>query len=86
MKFNVEVNVEFRAGILDPQSQAIGGAIASMGYKSVEKISMGKRFNLVVVEENKDKAVVTVEELCKKLLANPVIENYNYTIDAEGEK
>lgn len=80
MKFNVEVIVEFRKGILDPQSQAIQGAIASLGYDNVTKLKVGKKFNFIIEESNKEDASQKVEELCKKLLANPVIENYHYTI------
>ncbi|QNO15247.1 phosphoribosylformylglycinamidine synthase subunit PurS [Alkalicella caledoniensis] len=86
MKFNVEVTVEFKKGILDPQSQAIAGAIVSLGYESVKEISMSKRFNLVIVGDSQGEVEKTVEELCKKLLANTVIENYQYAVEnSEGK-
>lgn len=86
MKFNVEVTVGFKKGILDPQSQAIAGAITSLGYESVKEISMSKRFNLVIVGDSQREVEKTVEELCKKLLANTVIENYQYAVEnSEGK-
>lgn len=83
MKFFAEVTVEYRKGILDPQSQAIQGAIVSLGYDNVKELKVSKRFNFLVEESKREAALQKVEELCKKLLANPVIENYHYTIREE---
>ena len=83
MKFYAEVKVEFRKGILDPQSQAIQGAIESLGYNNVKDLKVSKQFNFLVEESEKEAALQKVEELCKNLLANPVIENYHYTIREE---
>lgn len=83
MKFFAEVTVEYKKGILDPQSQAIQGAIASLGYSNVTELKVSKRFNFVINESVRETALEKVEELCKKLFANAVIENYHYSIREE---
>ncbi|SES96371.1 phosphoribosylformylglycinamidine synthase subunit PurS [Anaerobranca gottschalkii] len=83
MKYNVEVIVSYKKGVLDPQSAAISGAISSLGYQNIENLTISKKFNFQISGREKKEVEEQVESLCRKLLANPVIENYQYIIGEE---
>ena len=70
------VHVTLKAGVLDPQGQAIGHALHSLGFSVVREVRQGKVIELDVAESDPTKARAAVEAMCGKLLANPVIENY----------
>ena len=74
----VRVIVTPRKGILDPQGKAIEGSLGRMGYAGVNQVRVGKVIDFVIQEKDDAKAKVEVEEMCKKLLANPVIEDARY--------
>jgi phosphoribosylformylglycinamidine synthase len=78
----VKVHVTLKNGVLDPQGKAIENTLGSLGFGGVSNVRQGKFIELTVSETNADKARAHVEEMCKKLLANTVIENYQ--IDIEG--
>ncbi|SHK12368.1 phosphoribosylformylglycinamidine synthase [Anaerobranca californiensis DSM 14826] len=80
MKYNVEVIVSFKKGVLDPQSAAVSGAIASLGYDNIVNLTISKKFNFQISGSTRDIVEEQVDNLCRKLLANPVIENYHYSI------
>ena len=62
--------------MLDPQGKVVGQTLKSMGIKKLNQIRQGKFFEIDVEETDLNKAKIKVEEICKKLLANLVIENY----------
>ena len=70
------VHVTLKSGVLDPQGQAIGHALQSLGFAGVRDVRQGKVIELDLEESDPSKARATVEAMCGKLLANPVIENY----------
>ena len=74
MKARVEITL--KPGVLDPQGKAIGQALAGLGFDGVGEVRQGKLIELDIAEDDRDKALATVEEMCRKLLANPVIERY----------
>jgi len=78
----VKVHVTLKNGVLDPQGKAIEHTLASLGFNGVNDVRQGKFIELSVNETDADKARAQVDEMCKKLLANTVIENYS--IDIEG--
>lgn len=78
----VKVHVTLKNGVLDPQGKAIEHTLASLGFGGVNDVRQGKFIELVLDETDADKARAQVTEMCEKLLANTVIENY--TIDIEG--
>jgi phosphoribosylformylglycinamidine synthase len=78
----VKVHVTLRTGVLDPQGKAIGHALESLGFEGVGDVRQGKFIELNLNETDPDKARARVGEMCEKLLANTVIENYS--IDLEG--
>ena len=76
------VHISLKAGVLDPQGKAIGHALEALGFEGVNEVRQGKVIVLDLVEEDPAKARAQVDEMCRKLLANTVIENY--TIELEG--
>jgi len=70
------VHVTLKPDVLDPQGKAIRHACASLGYDAVENVRQGKLFEIALAVEAEDEARRLLEELCRKLLANPVIEDY----------
>jgi phosphoribosylformylglycinamidine synthase len=81
MTFNAKVTVRLKKGLLDPQGTAIGGALRSLGYSQVKEVKVGKFIEVIIDAKNKAEAGKKVEEMCKKLLANPVIEVYSCDIE-----
>ena len=71
-----KVHVTLKSGVLDPQGKAVGHALASLGFTGVGDVRQGKYIELELVETDAARAKANVEEMCKKLLANTVIENY----------
>ena len=71
-----KVIVTPKVGVLDPQGNAIQQTLNSMGFSGVNEVRQGKYFNIDVNEKDEIKAKAKVEDMCKKLLANLVIEEY----------
>lgn len=70
------VHVTLKSGVLDPQGKAIGHAAASLGYDVVEDVRQGKLFEVRLATRDEGEARRLVLELSEKLLANPVIEDF----------
>jgi phosphoribosylformylglycinamidine synthase len=70
------VYVTLKREVLDPQGEAIRRACASLGYDAVERVRQGKLFEIELGARGEPEARAVVEDLCRKLLANPVIEDY----------
>ena len=68
--------ITLKKDVLDPQGKVIHQALDGMGFKNVEEVRQGKYFEIDVKEDDPNKAKEIVEDMCKKLLANLVIENY----------
>ena len=72
----VSAVITLKKDVLDPQGKVIHQALDGMGYKNVEEVRQGKYFEIDVKENDPNKAKEIVEDMCTKLLANLVIENY----------
>ena len=72
----VKVIVTLKNGVLDPQGKAIQQTLNGMSFANVDDVRQGKFFDINVNEQDESKAKSQVEEMCKKLLANLVIEDY----------
>jgi len=70
------VHVTLKPDVLDPQGKAIQHACASLGYEAVQDVRQGKLFEVKLASSDEGEARSLLEELCRKLLANPVIEDY----------
>ena len=72
----VSAIITLKKDVLDPQGKVIHQTLDGMGFKDVNEVRQGKYFEIDVKESDPNKAKIVVEEMCKKLLANLVIENY----------
>ena len=72
----VKVIVTLKNGVLDPQGKAIQQTLNGMNFSNVNEVRQGKYFDIEVNEKDESKAKSQVEEMCKKLLANLVIEDF----------
>lgn len=70
------VTVTLKHGVLDPQGKAIQGALKSLGFGGVDDVRQGKLIELDLATTNRAEAEAAVTDMCEKLLANTVIENY----------
>ena len=78
-----KVHVTLKPGVLDPQGKAVLRALEALGFGGVDGVRQGKFIELDLKESDPKKAEVEVEDMCKKLLANTVIEDYRVDI-SEG--
>ena len=72
----VKVVVTLKSGVLDPQGKAIQQTLNGMGFANVKNVRQGKYFDIDIDENDEQKAKLSAEEICKKLLANQVIEDF----------
>jgi len=68
--------VTLKKEVLDPQGKVVNQTLKNMGYQNITNVRQGKYFEIEIDESNKEKAKILVEEICKKLLTNVVIEDY----------
>jgi phosphoribosylformylglycinamidine synthase len=78
-----KVYVTLKRAVLDPQGKAIARSLQHMGFSEVEDVRIGKYVELQVAAKSADDARARLDEMCKKLIANTVIEDYRIEIDAK---
>ena len=78
---NARVYVTLKKGVLDPQGKAVQHSLVSLGYNGVEDVRLGKYVEVKLDETDREKAKAQVKEMCEKLLANTVIEDYSFDIE-----
>ena len=66
--------------VLDPQGKVVNQTLKNMGYSSITDVRQGKYFEIELNESNKEKAKKIIEDICKKLLTNSIIEDYTINI------
>ena len=74
------VTVMLKAGVLDPQGEAVRRALGSLGFEGVEGVRQGKVIELDLAQPDRSRAEAEVRAMCEKLLANTVIESYRIEI------
>lgn len=74
------IHITLKNGVLDPQGKAIQHALASLGFAGVDDVRQGKYIEIELSESDAEAARSTVSDMCEKLLANTVIENYDIEI------
>lgn len=74
------IHVTLKNGVLDPQGKAVEHALVSLGFDGVDNVRQGKFIELNLTETDPDKAEAKANDMCEKLLANTVIENYSVEI------
>jgi phosphoribosylformylglycinamidine synthase len=77
---NAKVYVTLKQGVLDPQGETVKHALASLGFEGVRKVRIGKFMEIALDEKSEDGARKTVTDMCEKLLANTVIEDYRVEV------
>lgn len=77
------INVRLKKGILDPQGKTVNNALNHLGFKDIQNVRIGKLIEFEISESDKSIAAQKIEEACRKLLANPVIEDFTYEISGE---
>ncbi len=80
MTYRVEVRVLPRAGILDPQGKAVGGALASLGFRGVSEVHVGRVIVILLEAPSSEAAHESADAMCRQLLANPVTEDYEIQV------
>ena len=73
--------VTLKKDVLDPQGKVVSQTLKNMGYENVSDVRQGKYFEIELNETNKEKAKKTIEEICKQLLSNTIIENYTINLE-----
>ncbi|MDX2359932.1 MAG: phosphoribosylformylglycinamidine synthase subunit PurS [Crocinitomicaceae bacterium] len=82
MKFKAEIDVMPLDALLDPQGKAVTGSMKNIGLESIDGVRIGRHVRLFVEAGSEDEANQKVDEACKKLLANQIMESYTYQIEA----
>ncbi len=80
MKFIAEINVMPLKALLDPQGKAVTGSMKNLGLPEIENVRIGKHISLEVEADSKDNAHKKVEDACKKLLCNQIMEFYEFEL------
>jgi len=76
-----KVYITLKPTVNDPQGLTIKGALHTLGFKSVQEVRAGKYMEIKIEEKDLEKARAATQEMCKKLLANPVIENFRFELE-----
>ena len=76
MRFAVRIDVTHVPGVLDPQGATVERALPALGYRNVSEVSIAKTIRLVLDADSREAATAQIDEMCRRLLANPVIERY----------
>lgn len=74
------VDITLKNGVLDPQGKAIQHALGALGFGGIDGVRQGKVIELDLVETDREKAMATLKDMCEKLLANTVIEDYKIEV------
>ncbi|MEY4503793.1 MAG: hypothetical protein RL154_85 [Pseudomonadota bacterium] len=74
------VNIYLKEGVLDPQGKAVAHALDSLGFTGINEVRVGKQIVIDITSKSKKDADIEVKKMCEELLANTVIENYDYSL------
>jgi phosphoribosylformylglycinamidine synthase len=86
MRWRAEVHVALRSGINDPEGLTIGSALRSLGYASVSEVRSGKLLRISFEADDHAAAEATVDEMCRRLLASPVMETATWELRADEQQ
>lgn len=84
-RFQLEIRVKPRPGLLNPEGKAIHHALNSLGWNEVSDVRVGKAIYVDMEADDAEAAVAAAEAMCRKLLANPVTENYEVALVGRAE-
>ncbi len=86
MHWLAEVHVALRSGIADPEGETIASALRSLGYATVSEVRSGKLMRISFEADDHDAAEAAVDEMCRRLLANPVMETASWELRADEQQ
>jgi len=75
-----EIYISLKNTVADPQGLTIKHALESLGYQNLKEVRIGKMISVQINSDDKKDAEKQIDEMCKKLLANPIIEDYKFKI------
>ena len=81
MKFTAEIDVMPLKSLLDPQGKAVSASMGNVGLSEIENVRIGKHITLEIEAENKEVASTKIDEACKKMLCNQIMESYEFTLE-----
>jgi phosphoribosylformylglycinamidine synthase len=81
MRFAARIDVTHLPGVLDPQGATVERALPALGYDNVSEVSIAKTIRLVLDADSEAAARAQVDDMCRRILANPVIERYKVEVD-----
>jgi len=81
VKARIAIDVMLKDGILDPQGKTVEENLPSLGFEGVSGVRVGKHIELEIEAASRDDALAQVEEMSRRLLSNPVIEDFTYRVD-----
>ena len=80
MKFRAEIDVMPLKSLLDPQGKAVSASMGNVGLSEIENVRIGKHITLEIQASNEEVATSKVDEACKKMLCNQIMESYEFTV------
>ncbi len=80
MKFIAEINIMPLKTLLDPQGKAVSASMKNIGLSEIQNVRIGKHITLQIDAENKERATAKVDEACKKMLCNQIMESFDFTL------
>ena len=80
MKLKAQIHITLKPSVSDPQGLTVAGGLKQLGFNSVDSVRVGKFIEIEVEAQSREKAENDFNEMCEKLLANPVIEDYRLSI------
>lgn len=86
MLFKAEVKVSLKKGVLDPQGSAVEGAVKALGFTGIPQVRIGKYIEVWVEASSEEQAGAMVQELGRKILTNPVMETFTFTVAPSSDK
>ncbi len=86
VRWLADVHVRLRPGIADPEGQTIAGGLQALGFTTVDEVRAGKLLRIAFEAEDHDAAESAVDEMCRRLLANPVMETADWELRAEVDQ
>ncbi len=83
MKYIAKINIMPLKALLDPQGKAVTNSMKNLGFNKVSNVRIGKHITLEIEAGSEAAAGTRVDEACRKILSNPIIEGYEYTLHTE---
>ncbi len=84
LQWKAKVEVTLKKAVLDPQGAAVENSLRALGYDHIKQVRVGKYIELTLDAPGREEASARVEEMSRRLLSNPIIEDFSYTLQEAG--